>query len=748
MQSFTKPVSALLATLLLPLLAGAAQAQRLGVQEVPLAAVHVLYDSGNGKVYASISGTAAAHPNTVAVINAASGVVESYIAVGSQPDVLALSSDGSFLYVGIDDASGVARIALSTNTVDQQFFLPTSPRSPQSHYHAGNIVPLPGLPQSVAVTLDYLGSYPPNDGVAIFDNGVQRPNRLGGASFNSQGTLNAALLTGSATSGKLYAYDGFSTFAQLIVDANGVTLGQTFTPAAGSGGGSNSRIKFDPGSGSVYTSGGQIIDPAALTVTGTFPLAQFPYYNAAVDVLPSHTENRVYFLIGSPFSYNLGVATITAFDQTTLQQVSSFSTPIATGAGAPGIYSGLSDLFEISPTRFVFRSSTGVEFASPQTATSVTITPAKATVAVGKTDQFTATANYADGTAEDVTSSVVWNSDTPAVATISNSPYTSPVGLVRGLVQGTTNITATLNGVSSSPYALAVTPAHYEVLWNNADGRVSIWDYDADHKKFTQKTYGPYTGWTAKAIALSGSDEMTRVLWNNTSGAASLWMLDNAAGTFAHQEYGPYTGWTALGVSTTPGSFGNSGSNNLLWNNTSGQSSLWSQHFDAFGSFSYTLFGPFAGWSAQAVANVSPAGYTNQVSALETNTNGEMGLVNPVSYNPSLGLVFGPYAGWTAKALSTAADGTLHILWDNTDGRLSVWNYSVGSMDFAHEEYGPFTNWTATALADGSDGKTVILWNNTNGSASLWSLDNTTGVYSHAEFGPYAGWTAKAVSGN
>lgn len=745
MYSFTKPVSALLATLLLPLLAGAAQAQRLGVQEVPLAAVHVLYDSGNGKVYASISGTAAAHPNTVAVINAASGVVESYIAVGSQPDVLALSSDGSFLYVGIDDASGVARIALSTNTVDQQFFLPTSPQSPQNHYHAGNIVPLPGLPQSVAVTLDYPGSYPLNDGIAVFDNGVQRPNRLGGSIFNPVGTFNFSALTGSATAGKLYAYDGFSAFAQIIVDANGVTLGQTATLAAGTR--LNNRMKFDPGSGLVYTIGGQIIDPVTLTVTGGFSFALAPYSNAA-DVLPSHAENRVYFLIGSAAVYNSGTVTITAFDQTTLQQVSSFSTPIATGAGAPGIYNGLSDLFEISPTRFVFRSSTGVEFASPQTATSVTITPAKPTVAVGKTDQFTATANYADGTTEDATSRVVWNSDTPAAATISNSPYTSPVGLAQGLVQGTANITATLNGVSSSPYALAVTPAHYEVLWNNADGRVSIWDYDADHEKFTQKTYGPYTGWTAKAIALSDSDEMTRVLWNNTSGAASLWMLDNAAGTFAHQEYGPYTGWIALGVSTTPGSFGNSGSNNLLWNNTGGQSSLWSQHFDVFGSFSYTLFGPFAGWSAQAVANSSSPAYTAQVSVLETNTDGEIGLANPVSYNPSPGLVFGPYAGWTAKALSTAADGTLHILWDNTDSRLSVWNYSLGSMDFAHKEYGPFTNWTATALADGSDGKTVILWNNTNGSVSLWSLDNTTGVYSHAEFGPYAGWTAKAVSGN
>ena len=754
MRSFTKPAFMLLATLAVPLLAAGASAQHLSIQEVPLTTSHVLYDSANGKVYASIPGTAAAHPNTVAQINASTGVVESYIPVGSQPNVLALSSDGSYLYVGIDDASGVARIALSSNTVDQYFFLPTSPQSPQNHYHAGSIVPLPGLPQSVAVTLDYY-NYTGNDGVAIFDNGVQRPNRLGGAGSYSPGAFNFAALIGSTTASRLYGYDGFSAFAQLTVDANGVTLGQTSTLAAGAGGGYNSgRIKFDPGSGLAYTTGGQVIDPVALTVTGSFFTSQIPYLVTNTDVLPVHAENRVYFLVGSTFSSNYETATISAFDQTTLQSVSSFTTAAPNGTAMVATYSGLGDLAKISPSRFVFRSSAGVEFAAPQTATSITVTYAKPTVAVGKTDQFTATANYADGTTEDVTTRAVWNSDDPAAATIgTGTGFNFPAGLAQGLTQGTTNITASINGVSSVPYTLAVTPAHYAVLWDNADGRTSIWDYDADHKTFTQKTYGPFANWTAKAIALSRSDEKTRVLWNNTSGAASLWLLDNSAGTFAHAEYGPYAGWVAAGVGTTPDPSGSIGSNTLLWNNTGGQSSLWSQRFDAFDSFSYTLFGPFAGWTAQAVASNSAPMYSNQAPVLETNADGRMALIITGSFSSQPGNLqpanaFGPYAGWTASAVSTAASGINHILWNNTDGRLSLWNYFPGSMDFDHKEYGPFMGWTATALADGSDGKTVVLWNNINGSASLWSLDNTTGVYSHAEFGPYPGWTAKGVAGN
>lgn len=180
MSTTKKRFYALLTTLTLPLLAAGARAQNLSVQEVPLTTNHVLYDGFNRKVYASIPGSAAGHPNTVARIDAASRVVEAYLPVGSEPDVLALSNNGQYLYVGVDGASTVARINLSTNLVEQQFSLGTSSSGLQYPYHAGNIVPLPSMPQSVAVTRDYFGVSPANDGVAVYDNGVQRPNTLSG----------------------------------------------------------------------------------------------------------------------------------------------------------------------------------------------------------------------------------------------------------------------------------------------------------------------------------------------------------------------------------------------------------------------------------------------------------------------------------------------------------------------------------------------------------------------------------------
>ena len=41
-----------------------------------------------------------------------------------------------------------------------------------------------------------------------------------------------------------------------------------------------------------------------------------------------------------------------------------------------------------------------------------------------------------------------------------------------------------------------------------------------------------------------------------------------------------------------------------------------------------------------------------------------------------------------------------------------------------------------TPVADGADGKVQVLWDNTNGTLSLWSLDNTAAVLGEFLFGP------------
>lgn len=59
--------------------------------------------------------------------------------------------------------------------------------------------------------------------------------------------------------------------------------------------------------------------------------------------------------------------------------------------------------------------------SNPVTLTSITVTPSSASIAPGTATQFRASGSYSDGSFQDLTTSVVWSSSNPAVASISNA---------------------------------------------------------------------------------------------------------------------------------------------------------------------------------------------------------------------------------------------------------------------------------------------------------------------------------------
>jgi uncharacterized protein YjdB len=78
------------------------------------------------------------------------------------------------------------------------------------------------------------------------------------------------------------------------------------------------------------------------------------------------------------------------------------------------------------------------------TLTSIAVTPADPEIALGGSEQFTATGNFSDGSTENLTAQATWTSSKVSVATVNADGLASPAGT------GTTTITATMNGVSGS----------------------------------------------------------------------------------------------------------------------------------------------------------------------------------------------------------------------------------------------------------------------------------------------------------
>lgn len=82
------------------------------------------------------------------------------------------------------------------------------------------------------------------------------------------------------------------------------------------------------------------------------------------------------------------------------------------------------------------------------TLTSVAITPLDSSVALGNTQQFTATGSFNDGTTQDITLTTHWSSSSASVATIANAPSVGGLATTHGV--GTTSIGANAKGVTAS----------------------------------------------------------------------------------------------------------------------------------------------------------------------------------------------------------------------------------------------------------------------------------------------------------
>lgn len=86
---------------------------------------------------------------------------------------------------------------------------------------------------------------------------------------------------------------------------------------------------------------------------------------------------------------------------------------------------------------------------------SISITPTTAQISVtgiggATTQQYTATATFADNSTQDITNSATWTSSNTAVATISTS------GLAQAVAAGSTTITASSGNVTSNQATLTV----------------------------------------------------------------------------------------------------------------------------------------------------------------------------------------------------------------------------------------------------------------------------------------------------
>jgi uncharacterized protein YjdB len=198
------------------------------------------------------------------------------------------------------------------------------------------------------------------------------------------------------------------------------------------------------GAASITAKSGAFTSSAAITVTGgTSPSLTSIALLPASPSIPINTTQQ----LTATGSYSDG----SSRDLTNLVTWSSSTIASAT-VDATGLVSGVAaGSATITATLGSVSKVTSVTVTAP-TITSISVTPDDLTLAIGIAQQFTASANYSDGSVQDLVGGVTWTSSTTSVATIDNN------GLALILAAGTTNITATVGSFTDST-TITVVPA-------------------------------------------------------------------------------------------------------------------------------------------------------------------------------------------------------------------------------------------------------------------------------------------------
>jgi hypothetical protein len=483
-----------------------------------------VFNPVNGLFYVSVPSSAGApYADSVVSVDPATGALGTPIAVGSEPDRMALTADGKFLWVALDGASAVRKVDLTTGTVGPQFSLGGNTgiyATPPTIY---SLVALPGATDSVVVGTTSNYSSP---SLAIFDSGVLRGTSVNGYSYN---TANALLADG--TRSEIYAASSSSY--------NTYTYGPTgLTPKAASNSGSYSSYSNDDlqiAGGRLYTDNGRVYDPESGSLLGTF-------YSTGTTVASGPTVADT--TLGKAFMLDTTAAYSSTYNQIQIFNLIDFTTvaqtiPINVAYNSSTGSSAASRLVRWGTNGLAFRTSAGIyslrsnlvkDLSSTTADLGVTLAASGGTT-TGSTSTFTATVTNVGPTAA---TNIVLSATPPSIGALTAA--TSAAGTC-SLSNG---ISCNLGGLASGGSAIATfTVAQAAAGGSTLTVQVSGSENDPVLSNNTASTTATITGSAfnvaptltsiSPAAILSGSADTTITLTGSGFNSGSTVMLDGVA---------------------------------------------------------------------------------------------------------------------------------------------------------------------------------------------------------------------------
>jgi len=271
------------------------------------------YNPVNGLLYISVPSAAGPpYGNSVVSVDPATGALGTPIPVGSEPDQLAISADGTTLWVGLDGASAVREVNLTNGTAGMQFSLGNNSGTYAYPPVVHAIGVLPGSPNSIVVSSD-LNQYIYEDMLQIFDSGVPRANSV---DLSTLASLPAIFI--SPTKAEVYATSYDSGYQVLSYNSTGLQwlAGNSGTNATS--GQYGTAVQVD--NGVAYLDSGVALNAETGTLLGTF-------YSSGTTVasgpMVSDSSLGKLFVLENANSTGVAPAVIQAFNESNFTPASS-----------------------------------------------------------------------------------------------------------------------------------------------------------------------------------------------------------------------------------------------------------------------------------------------------------------------------------------------------------------------------------------------------------------------------------------
>jgi hypothetical protein len=346
------------------------------------------------------------------------------------------------------------------------------------------------------------------------------------------GTTQAFTATGTYTDNNTQDLSSSVTWSAVTLSGGGAA---TFTGTAGP----NVAQATEQGVITITATSGSISGSTSLTVTAPLltsivvtstPPATPPVAGTPAVATVYQGQTKQFYALGTYSDSSIQNITTTVAWSAGTGSVATVSTSGATAGLATGVAAGTVSI--VATSNSITSDPGGDGNLTVVGLNSVTVTPTTPTVALGdanpvdpygatnNTLQFTATANYADNTTGNVTTSATWTSGTPAVATIGGA-----TGLATVMTAGTSTITATYAGVPGSTL-LTVTSAILESI-NVSPTGVSL-GLNGTQQFTATGSYsdGTSADLTQTATWASGNSQVVTV---NSTGVATVVAATNVA---------------------------------------------------------------------------------------------------------------------------------------------------------------------------------------------------------------------------